>query len=675
MKCHLQIIVILSALCANDLVAASPTSSSDNAVKPATTPQTLVPAPVPVAKGATLTPLPTLFKVPGLADSEQPKQPVLQKSLTKPSTQTAFKVPGSSQPQPQQKPVAMFKVPGSDQPQPAPKPKNAVAALSPSAIFKVPDVKDKDQKQAPQVADSLPKPAEVSIATPQPVLAKTPDVPTPALAAVAKVAEAPAPAVTPLPTIAKTPDVTTTKVVEAPKIAAASTATPKPIEASVSDKAVPSSPLVSSNAASEAIKSTVDGDADSKISFVDTGRTILPRIKSDDSLVGTSQNSLVLPSIQDKVQMPQAPVIAAATTQKPQAPLSSAVVTQAPAAVVAASIPKAPTPPVAVTQTATPVIAAATPAIPAMPAAVVPQKPQVVVSQVVPAAPTLNAPTATVLQKPQTQIPVVVNAPVAPKTQAPQVLAQEVPAKMPVINVPLSKSRNSTVVSAVVVPAVVQDAGKSQLHAEVSKKSALEIHKEAKREGRKHHAVEKHRHGIHEKAIEPMTPDRTKFIDDEMTVLTLPDDDIVLGGLTQDARISEMTGRDYIKVFWSEYDKRAERESRLDLDLFVATIENHSPESYQDGMQLDDARDAAFEAARASKLSDLRVLIESYPVLQSTDTNGETLLQVAIDNDDTDLARFLLAHGIDLRSSNSDGSDALSTAHDQDMIDLLTSSQ
>jgi len=66
-----------------------------------------------------------------------------------------------------------------------------------------------------------------------------------------------------------------------------------------------------------------------------------------------------------------------------------------------------------------------------------------------------------------------------------------------------------------------------------------------------------------------LTQEQAKFVDNEAQVLILPNDDIVLGKLTEDARLENIDLRSYLTVFWANYNKIKREPQRLQIDQFI----------------------------------------------------------------------------------------------------------
>lgn len=75
-------------------------------------------------------------------------------------------------------------------------------------------------------------------------------------------------------------------------------------------------------------------------------------------------------------------------------------------------------------------------------------------------------------------------------------------------------------------------------------------------------------------------PEHIEFIKNEAQVLTLPDDEIVLGGITKDAEYELMDIRRYIDIFWNEYYKLAREPKTQELKQYIKNYNKNFNENY-----------------------------------------------------------------------------------------------
>ncbi|HJD54271.1 MAG TPA: ankyrin repeat domain-containing protein [Rickettsia endosymbiont of Proechinophthirus fluctus] len=145
----------------------------------------------------------------------------------------------------------------------------------------------------------------------------------------------------------------------------------------------------------------------------------------------------------------------------------------------------------------------------------------------------------------------------------------------------------------------------------------------------------------------------TKFVKDETQMLFLPDDDIVLGKLTEQATLEQMDMYAYIELFQKKAEWIASAERRKVVESFIKYDNdiNKKKDIYAN-LSYCSAVENAFRAVDRNNLFGLRALLDVYPILQEKGRSGETLLTAAIYNDNYYLAKFLVIRGIKISTLN-----------------------
>ncbi|AFC73953.1 ankyrin repeat domain-containing protein [Rickettsia montanensis] len=145
----------------------------------------------------------------------------------------------------------------------------------------------------------------------------------------------------------------------------------------------------------------------------------------------------------------------------------------------------------------------------------------------------------------------------------------------------------------------------------------------------------------------------TKFVKDETQMLLLPDDDIVLGKLTEQATLEQMDMHAYIELFQKKEAWIASAERRKVVESFIKYDNdiNKKKDIYAN-LSYCSAVENAFRAVDRNNLFGLRALLDVYPILQEKGRSGETLLTAAIYNDNYYLAKFLVIRGIKISTLN-----------------------
>ncbi|WPY00285.1 Ankyrin repeats-containing protein [Candidatus Trichorickettsia mobilis] len=160
-----------------------------------------------------------------------------------------------------------------------------------------------------------------------------------------------------------------------------------------------------------------------------------------------------------------------------------------------------------------------------------------------------------------------------------------------------------------------------------------------------------------------LTLEQSKFVNDETKVLLLPNDDIVLGELSEEAKILLMDLYSYSKLLKQIQDKNDRTIEREAIDNFILNYDSYF--NTTPVLTIDDARIDAFNNVKHNNLFALRTLLDNYHVLQNTDENGNTLLHKTAELDSYFLTKFLLMRGINIQALNTDYQTALTIAEEQ----------
>ena len=167
-----------------------------------------------------------------------------------------------------------------------------------------------------------------------------------------------------------------------------------------------------------------------------------------------------------------------------------------------------------------------------------------------------------------------------------------------------------------------------------------------------------------------------QFVNNEAQVLILPNDDIVLGELTEEAKFELIDLKSYAKIFWNTYYKIQREPKRLIIENFINNYDkNFGHEEYlyyeDDGIS---SLNEAFKSIDKDNIYDLIAILNNYPVLQLTGNGANTLLHEASYVGNYSAARLLVLKGIDIFAKNENNQTALSIAkklNNQHIIFLL----
>lgn len=171
-----------------------------------------------------------------------------------------------------------------------------------------------------------------------------------------------------------------------------------------------------------------------------------------------------------------------------------------------------------------------------------------------------------------------------------------------------------------------------------------------------------------------------EFVNNEAQMLILSNDDIVLGELTQAAKLELMDFRLYIKLFWDQYSRIKAEGKRGVIEEF---IENYDENFYEEEYSYDQdeergAFDEAVKSIAKGNIYSLMFLLNNYDILQVTGGGGNTLLHKAVYVGDYSAAKLLIIKGIDMLAKNKRNKTALDIARKlkhKDIVLLLKSSK
>ncbi len=239
----------------------------------------------------------------------------------------------------------------------------------------------------------------------------------------------------------------------------------------------------------------------------------------------------------------------------------------------------------------------------------------------------------------------VVPAPAAPALVVPSPEPQAVsPAPAPIVSpdpqavAPVQKAPEKEP-----LPSTKSKAGKAKSSAK-NKKKEVKHHKENK--------------------LVALTPEHSKFIQDELVMFLIPDDDVVLGKVTEEAKLQEMNGKDYINLFWQKYYAAISAPKDYETEIFITTYNHHYVNYARFPLSKSEAKEVAFDSVVRGNLDNLRTMLDNYQILQTYDQYGNSLLIEAVEMNDSAIARLLLLRGIDLYKVNNKGDSALSIAEE-----------
>ena len=193
------------------------------------------------------------------------------------------------------------------------------------------------------------------------------------------------------------------------------------------------------------------------------------------------------------------------------------------------------------------------------------------------------------------------------------------------------------------------------------------------------HQREETKNMHNEKKVTPheLSPEEALFVSDEAKILLLPNDDIILGKLSEQARIEQMEMHPYLKLFQESLDKARRADQETAIDNFIINYDwdsiNNSKKDANE-QQIDEA----FAAIRKDNLFSLRALLDNYHLSQVIDQNGDTLLHASAWMDNYSLTKFLIMRGFNLTVFDFDQNTPLTLAEKEqntDIVNLLRKAQ
>ncbi|MGX6959790.1 MAG: ankyrin repeat domain-containing protein [Rickettsia endosymbiont of Pentastiridius leporinus] len=152
-----------------------------------------------------------------------------------------------------------------------------------------------------------------------------------------------------------------------------------------------------------------------------------------------------------------------------------------------------------------------------------------------------------------------------------------------------------------------------------------------------------------------VTESAEKFAKNETQMLLLPNDDVVLGKLTEEAALEQMDIYSYIKLAQQKEAWIANADRRKAVENFIKYDDDlDKKKDIYATLSYCSAVDNAFRAIDRNSLSKLRVLLDVYPILQQKNKRGNNLLTAAVYNDNYYLAKYLVIRGIKISTLNSE---------------------
>lgn len=165
-----------------------------------------------------------------------------------------------------------------------------------------------------------------------------------------------------------------------------------------------------------------------------------------------------------------------------------------------------------------------------------------------------------------------------------------------------------------------------------------------------------------------LSTEQAKFVSDEAKVLLLPNDDIVMGELSEQAKLEQMDFYSYVALFNKLQNWNNRFPKRAAIENFITNYESNfnAVKPYTSK----EISNYAFAAIKKDNLFELRALLDNFQILQTLDDNGNTLLHQAVKEGNYRLVKFLIMRGINLSAYNASKQTPLMIAEKQGYDDI-----
>ena len=151
----------------------------------------------------------------------------------------------------------------------------------------------------------------------------------------------------------------------------------------------------------------------------------------------------------------------------------------------------------------------------------------------------------------------------------------------------------------------------------------------------------------------PLDPEIEKFVQNEVQMLSVPDDEVVLGSITNDARFDYVGYSQYFSIYqkYREYVKRLNQ-----LDETISFIDSRRKIDGNDIPMLSEGAlfTTAVNKIQYNKIDDLRALVDNYKLINLVDRKGNSLLHVAAFSDNVAVTKWLIMRGSNVNAMNND---------------------
>lgn len=152
------------------------------------------------------------------------------------------------------------------------------------------------------------------------------------------------------------------------------------------------------------------------------------------------------------------------------------------------------------------------------------------------------------------------------------------------------------------------------------------------------------------KTTKPQKLDRKlmRFVRDESVFILFKDDDIVLGKLTERAKIDQMPFNNYLNLYYKNQEKKAGKKRAKRIEKFIEARSGLEPVPLPDRY----LREAMQKEIKLSNLTNLKVLEDNYEIIDMVDDDGNTALHLATYDNNSAIVKWLIMRGTHLEPIN-----------------------
>lgn len=142
-----------------------------------------------------------------------------------------------------------------------------------------------------------------------------------------------------------------------------------------------------------------------------------------------------------------------------------------------------------------------------------------------------------------------------------------------------------------------------------------------------------------------------RFIRDESIFILFKDDDIILGKLSERAKLDQMPFPEYLRLYKNSIKDNSGMEKSIQMEKFIKARSHYAHVPIKKSQLQKSVR----KEIRSSNLSDLRTLDDHYEIIDMVlDNNGNTALHIATYEDNPAIVKWLIMRGAHLGAVNID---------------------